>query len=496
MIAIGSNIGTGLFIGSGAALQKGGPAALILAFALIGCTLFIMMQCLGEMTVVLPVSGSFTRYANRFVERGLGFAMGWQYWLCWVSVFAAEATAANIIMQYWTTSVPPAVWISIFILINLAVHAFPVRLFGEVEFYVSTLKVISVLIFIVVMWVIMAGGGPDGRKHGGENWVDPGALMNGFPGIAAVFVTAAFSCGGTEMVGIVAGESAFPRYNIPRAIRTLMWRILIFYITSLLFITFVVRADNPRLLGGSSVSASPFVVAIEGAGIAVLPHILNAVVLVCVCSVGSVSIYISSRVLLALAEDEMAFKAFARTDRQGRPYMAIAFTGLIAAGISYLNVDARGAEVFSWFTSISGMAFFLAWMVIIVCNWRFHAALKAQGDTTLERRFAYRATLWPWMSIAGFVAIVFMVGCQFYVCLYPVGGAAPDPAKFFSGFIGVPIFLVMWAGYRVVYRTSFIALKDIDLQTGRRSMDPVEEKMLEDYAALPLKKRLISYFHF
>jgi len=215
MIAIGSNIGTGLFIGSGAALSRGGPLSLILGFFLIAITLFIMMQSLAEMAVHFPVSGSFTRYATRFVDPGLGFAMGWQYWMCWVSVFAAEATAANILVGYWTQDVPVAVWISVFIVINLTIHCFPVRVFGEVEFFVSTLKVVSVLGFIVVTWVIMAGGGPDGRRHGGEYWVDPGAIANGFQGLASVFVTAAFACGGTEMVGIVSGETVHPRYSIP-----------------------------------------------------------------------------------------------------------------------------------------------------------------------------------------------------------------------------------------------------------------------------------------
>ena len=504
MIAIGSNIGTGLFIGSGAALQRGGPAALIAAFLLIGITLFIMMQALGEMAVIFPVSGSFTRYATRFIDPALGFAMGWQYWLCWVSVFAAEATAANILVQYWTSDVHTAVWISIFILINLAIHLFPVRVFGEVEFVVSTLKVISVLVFIVVIWVIMAGGGPTGRKYGGEYWVDPGALANGFHGLASVFVTAAFACGGTEMVGIVSGETQNPRYNLPRAIRTLMWRILIFYITSLLFVTFVVPSTHPDLLGGKNAGSSPFVIAIKTAGIRVLPDILNAVVLICVCSVGSVSIYISSRVLVALAEDGMAWIRFSQTDREGRPHYALIFTSVIGSGISYLNVDATGARVFNWFTSLSGMAFFLAWLVIIASNFRFHAAMRTQGLASWKsERFAYTATLWPWLPLAAFLAVLGMVCCQFYVSLYPVGAPAgwtPNAETFLGGFIGVLIFLVMWAGAKIVmWRTwgwGFVKLDEVDLKSGRRETDPTEMRMLEEYEALGWGRKVLSYVHF
>ena len=150
------------------------------------------------------------------------------------------------------------------------------------------------------------------------------------------------------MVGIVAGEAAHPRYNLPRAIRTLMWRIFIFYIVSMLFLTFVVRYDSDQLVGGKNAKSSPFVIAIEDAGIEVLPHILNAVVIVCVCSVGSTSVYIASRTLKAMAEDGFALKIFERTDSKGRPYAALIFTGLVSTALSYLNVDSTGAMVFGW----------------------------------------------------------------------------------------------------------------------------------------------------
>lgn len=163
-----------------------------------------------------------------------------------------------------------------------------------------------------------------------------------------MFVTAAFAAGGTEMVGVVAGEAAFPRYNLPRAIRTLMWRIFIFYIVSMLFLTFVVRYDSQDLVGGKNANSSPFVLAIKDAGIQVLPHILNGVVMVCVCSVGSTSIYIASRTLKAMSEDGFAWKFFGRTDSRGRPYAALIFTGLIATVLAYLNCSSTGAVVFSW----------------------------------------------------------------------------------------------------------------------------------------------------
>ncbi|KAI9809034.1 MAG: hypothetical protein M1825_002323 [Sarcosagium campestre] len=499
MIAIGSNIGTGLFIGSGKALHTGGPLALVMAFLLIAIVLTIMMQCLGEMAVLIPVSGSFTRYATRFYDPALGFAMGWQYWLAWVAVFGAESSAFVLLINYWDTreNMTP-LWISVFLVINLLIHFCPVRIFGEVEFVVSAMKIVSVIAFIIVVWAIMGGAGPKGRTHGGEYWrlegLDNG-LANGFKGLAAVFVTAAFACGGTEMVGIVAGEAQHPRYNLPRAIKTLMWRIFIFYVVSMLFLTFVVKYNDDNLIGGKNANSSPFVLAIKTAGIQVLPDLLNAVVMICVCSVGSTSIYIASRTLKSMAEDGFAFKVFARTDRKGRPYMALIFSGAIATVLSYLNCSSTGALVFTWFSAISGMAFFIAWLVIIASNWRFRAALKAQNDDALDRQFAFKASWHPYPSIFAFVAIVFMVICQFIVSVWPIG-AKPSAANFFSNFLGVPIFLFMWLAYKIIYRTKWQKLTEVDLQTGRREEDPVEVELLEKYEALPKGKRALSYLHF
>ncbi|KAI9774234.1 MAG: hypothetical protein M1835_006057 [Candelina submexicana] len=499
MIAIGSNIGTGLFIGSGKALHTGGPLSLVLGFLLIGISLTIMMQCLGEMAVVLPVSGSFTRYATRFYDPALGFAMGWQYWLCWVAVFGAESSAFVLLINFWNESKAlTPLWITIFLFINLMIHFCPVRIFGEVEFVISAIKVVSVTVFIIVVWCIMGGAGPNGQKRGAEYWKLDGlhnGIHSGFKGLASVFVTAAFATGGTEMVGVVAGEAEHPRYNLPRAIKTLMWRIFLFYIISMLFLTFVVRYDNSSLVGGSNANSSPFVVAIKDAGIQVLPHILNAIVMLCVCSVGSTSIYISSRTLLAMAEDGFAWKFFGKTDKQGRPYNALIFTGACGMILAYLNCSSTGAEVFSWFSAISGMAFFIAWLVIIACNWRFHAALKAQNDDTLQRPNAYRAFWWPWLSIGAFASFFFMVICQFIVSVWPIK-AKSSASTFFSNYIGVPIFLVMWAAYKLIFRTKWQKLTEIDLKTGRREPDPEEIAKLEHYASLTKGQRILSYVHF
>ncbi|RDW72192.1 hypothetical protein BP5796_08226 [Coleophoma crateriformis] len=328
MIAIGGNIGTGLFIGSGKALHTGGPLALVVGFFMVSVSLTMMMQCLGEMSVIFPIP--FTRYASRFIDPALGFAVGWQYWLCWVSIFGAESSAFVILINYWNNDphLTP-LWISIFIVLNIAIHLAPVRVFGEVEFIVSSLKVVTVCVFIIIVWCIMGGAGPTGHRHGAEYWHLPGldhGLNNGFRGLASVFVTAAFAAGGTETVGVVAGEAQNPRYNIPRAVCTLMWRVFIFYVVSMLFLTFVVRYDADTLVGGSNANSSPFVLAVRQAGILTIPDLLNAIIMVCVVSVGSTSIYTSSRTLKGLADEGFAFPCFKKTDQHGRPCIALVFS--------------------------------------------------------------------------------------------------------------------------------------------------------------------------
>lgn len=506
MIGIGSTVGTGLFIASGTGLAHGGPLALLLCFLVVGLLLFTTMECLCEMAVLYPVSGSFTRYATRFISPAVGFALGWQYWLCWVSVFVAEATAARIIIQYWTGPsgiIVQGMVVTAFTVIILIVHCFPVRVFGEVEFVMGVTKIVAIVILIIVSWTIMGGGGPRGRVHGGEFWVEPGALAHGFHGLASVFTIASISYGGPEVVGIVSGETKYPRLNLPRAINSLMWSLIILYLTSLLFITFLVPYTHHALLGeGASepyISVSPFVIAVKEAGITMLPDMLNAVLLVCVLSVGCVAIYIPSRVLVTLSEDGMAWRRFKEIDRAGRPRIAIAFTGLVAGALSYVDLSAKGEVLFAWFSSLSGASFFIVWNVILATNFRFHDAMTAQGrGGWVNERFAYRATLWPWLPVAGAISWVFVGGSSIYAVLYPVGGpdSTPEWKAVLGSLLSIMFFIAMMGSYMVLAGGRLIKLEQIDLSSGRREKDPEEERLLEEeYKRGGVVRRLLSYVH-
>lgn len=503
MIGIGSSVGTGLFIASGTGLAQGGPLALLLGFLIVGFTLFTTMECLCEMAVLFPSSGSFTRYATRFISPAVGFALGWQYWLCWVGVFVVEATTASTIIHDWTGSssdVVKGVAVTAFISIILLIHCFPVKIFGEVEFVMGAVKIIAIVVLIIVTWVIMGGGGPKGRIHKGEYWADPGALAHGFHGLASVFVYAAFSYGGPEALGILSGEIKHPRLTLPKAIKSLMWSVIILYLTSLLSITFLVAHNNPSLLKGLEyVSVSPFAIAAKEAGIAVLPDIMNAVLLVCVLSVGCVAVYIPSRVLVALSEDGMAWEGFKEIDRAGRPRRAIVFTGLIVGALSYINLTSKGEELLHWFISLSGSAFFLAWNIIIATNFRFHDAMTAQGmGGWVHERFAYRATLWPWLPGAAALTWVVIGGSAIYSSLYPIESvdSTPDWKAFLNNILSLLLFLAMLGGYMLLAGGGLIKLEQVDLVSGRRGEDPEEERLLEkEYEREGLVRRLLNYVH-
>jgi yeast amino acid transporter len=289
--------------------------------------------------------------------------MGWNYAMGWLVVLPLELTAAGITISYWNSGINVGVFITIFLILLTAINLAGVRGYGEAEFVFSIIKVVAVVGFIIVGIVIDAGGGPNHIKLGSQYWTDPGAFANGFKGVCSVFVTAAFSFAGTELVGLAAAECENPRRTLPRATKQVFWRITIFYMVSLSIIGCLVPYNNPQLLNGTSsvdVKASPFVIAIQNAGIKVLPSIMNAVILISVLSVGNSSTYGSTRTLTALAEIGQAPALFAYIDKKGRPLVTLVLA-LVLGCLAYINIAPVGATVFNWLLALSGLSSFFTW---------------------------------------------------------------------------------------------------------------------------------------
>ncbi|PCH05908.1 Amino acid/polyamine transporter I [Penicillium occitanis (nom. inval.)] len=500
MIAIGGSIGTGLFVSSGSVLNSGGPASLVIAYILIGAMLYCTVHALGEMAVLYPVAGSFAAYSTRFLDPAWGFAMGWNYALQWLVVLPLEIVAASITIQYWNSGISPAAWVSIFLVLIIAINFFGVRGYGEAEFVFAIIKVTAVVGFIILGIVLNCGGGPQGGYIGAHYWYDPGAFHNGFKGLCSVFVNAAFAFSGTELVGLAAAETANPRKSVPTAIKQVFWRIALFYIVALTIVGMLVPYDDKRLLSGKSsvdAKASPFVIAIQNAGISGLPSVMNVVIMIAVLSVGNSAVYGSSRTLAALAEQGQAPRFLAYIDRQGRPLFAIIIASALGF-LAFLAASSKEGEAFAWMMAISGLSSIFTWGSICLAHIRFRSGWKAQGHTLDELPFKSQVGVYG--SWVGFIFNILVLIAQFWVGFAPVGYSdmsTTDLVKsFFSAYLAAPIVIAFYIPYKLWYRTPFIKALQMDLNTGRRDLDIrelIEEERAEQ-AAWPAWKKLWHWF--
>jgi len=487
MIAIGGSIGAGLFVGSGGALSTGGPASVLLGFMIVGAMLCCTVQALGELAVLYPVNGAFFAYGCRFIDPAWGFAMGWDYAIGWLTVLPFEITAAGITISYWH-EYNIGIWIGTFLTLLVIVQVFGVRGYGEVEFVLSVIKITAVLGFIILGIVINCGGvKSDHRGYiGARYWHDPyQAFRNGFKGFCSVFVTAAFAFGGTELVGLAAAEAEDPRKTLPTATKQVFWRITFFYVVSLFIVGLIVPSNSDVLLGssGANTKASPFVYAIQLAGIKGLPSVMNAVITISVLSVANSCTFGSTRTIQALAANKMAPKFLAAIDKKGRPIACIILQ-LLFGLLAFINEASVGSTVFTWLLALSGLSYFFCWGSICLSHIRFRHAWKLQGHTKDE--LPYQAQFGIIGSYVGLFLNVIALMATFYVSLFPVGGS-PSAEYFFETYLAAPIIIALWVFWKCWTRFEgpiWVAYRDMDLETGRREF--------EDREPLPERKKSIA----
>lgn len=394
-LAIGGAIGTGLFIGSGTALRTGGAAGLVMGWGIMGTMIYSMVMALGELAVIFPVSGGFNTYATRFIDESFGFATNINYMLQNLVVLPLEIVGASLTVNYWNTPTKyNDAFVALFWIAIVIINFFGVKGYAEAEFIFSIIKVVTVVGFIILGIVLICGGGPVGGYIGGRYWHDPGAFVGDttgrqFKGCCSVFVTAAFSFQGSELIGLASAETANPRASVPKAAKQVFWRITLFYIISLTLIGCLVPYTDPRLIGSSSddATASPFVIAIVSHGIRGLPSVVNVVILIAVLSVGNSAIYTCSRTLCSLAQQGFLPKRFGYIDRRGRPIFGIVFASLFGLIAFVAESDVEG-EVFNWLLAISGLSSLFTWGGICLSHIQFRRALAAQGRDTDEIPFA------------------------------------------------------------------------------------------------------------
>jgi amino acid transporter len=433
--------------------------------------LYCTMQALGELAVLFPIPGSFSTYATRFLDPAWGFALGWNYALLWVIVLPIEIVAATATIEYWNHNrINNDAFVPIFLILIVSINLFGVKGYGEAEFFFSTIKISAIVGFIILGIILNIGGDPDGGYIGGRYWSKPGAFNHGFKGFCSVFVTAVGAFTGTELVGLAAAETVSPRKSLPTAIKQVMWRISLFYIVSLTIVGLLVPYDEPRLLMGKSDSdatASPFVIAIHNAGIQGLPSVMNVVIMITVLSVGNSSIYGSSRTLAALAQQGQAPRILGYIDRKGRPIVsicAVSTFGLLAFVASSLEVSG----IFNWMLAISSLSAVFVWSSICIAHIRFRKGWQIQGHTLDQ--LAFRSQPGIWGSWFGLIINCLVLTAQFWTAVWPIDyddlSVKERVISFFQAYLTMPIVVVLYMSYKVVYRTRLIRSYDMDLHSG------------------------------
>lgn len=394
LIALGGAIGTGLFLGISQSIKLAGPSV-ILGYAIAGFIAFLMMRQLGEMVVQEPVSGSFSHFAYKYWGSFAGFMSGWNYWVLNILVCMAELSAIGLYIQYWWPEIPTWASALVFFLLINGINLLHVKLFGEMEFWFSIVKILAILAMIGFGSYLLATG-TAGPQAGISNlWALGGFFPFGVEGLVMAMAVIIFAFGGIELFGITAAEARDPDKTLPKAVNQIIYRILIFYIATL-FVLFALFPWNQMAEGGS-----PFVMvfaSLDSQGVATM---LNFVILTAAVSVYNGTSYCSSRMLLGLAQQGNAPKFLKKINKNGIPTNAVlvsAFVTVLCVILNYIFPE----KAFGLLMMLVVAAIVINWIVISWTHLKFCKAMLAQGETTKFPSIAY--------PFSNYLCIVFMLG--------------------------------------------------------------------------------------
>ncbi|MFF9455729.1 amino acid permease [Streptomyces flaveolus] len=394
-MALGSAIGTGLFYGSSESIQAGGPAVL-LAYLIGGAAVFLVLRSLGEMAVASPSAGSFGEYATRHLGPLAGFTTGWTYAFEMVIVCVADITAVGVYMGFWFPDVPRWIWVLAAVLLIGALNLVSVKVFGELEFWLSLVKIVAIVAMILVGIAVIAFGLGSGDGHVGLSnlWSHGGFFAGGADGFVMSFAVVMFAFGGTEIIGVTAGEAESPEKTIPSAVNSIPVRIILFYVLTLAVIMSITPWQD------IDASGSPFVEIFAGVGLKSAAAVLNLVVLTAALSAINSDIFAAGRTMFGLAERRQGPAVMLRVTRNGVPWVTtLVMIGALLLGV-LMNVLMPG-RIFLIISSIATFATVWVWLMILLTH------VRARGTMSAEERASLRfpAPFWPYGQIA---AIVFM----------------------------------------------------------------------------------------
>ncbi|MGW9857398.1 amino acid transporter, AAT family [Staphylococcus hominis] len=459
MIAIGGAIGTGLFVATGSVVSQAGPGGAILAYLLIGIMLYFLMSSIGELATFYPVSGSFSSYATRFIDPSIGFTMGWLYYILWSLVSSVDVMVASNVLFFWDVFkfFSPLVWSLIFITIIFLLNIFTVKAFGETEFWLSLIKVVTIIVFIVV-GILMIFGILGGHTYGFENYTKGQApFVGGLSGFLAVLLVAGFSVGGTEVVAVTAGESDNPEKTMPKAVKQVFWRILLFYVLSIVVIAAIIPYTDPLLLNkNQSVSQSPFTIVFDRIGIAFAASIINAVILTSLLSAANSGMYTTSRMLFSLSNEKQAPKFLNKLNNKTKlPMRAIVTTYILVVAIIIL-ANFYANAVFS-LLNIIGSLVIIVWAISAWAQIRLRRGIKHQGKD-INTLLPYKSPLFPLGPIIVFATLIFLYFGNSIGDLF--NGNIGD---FFTNIMPLVILALIFIVHKLIRKTKFVKLDNMDL---------------------------------
>ncbi|MFE1246044.1 amino acid permease [Fictibacillus sp. NPDC058756] len=404
LMSLGAAIGVGLFLGSASAIEMAGPAILF-AYALGGAVMFMIMRALGEMAIHQPVAGSFSRYARNYIGPLSGYLTGWNYWFLWIVTCMAEITAVGIYMKMWYPDIPTWIWALAALVIMASINLLAIKAYGEFEFWFALIKIVAIVLMIVTgLGMIIFGFGNGGVATGISNlWENGGFAPNGVKGILMSMQMVMFAFLGIEMIGVTAGEVKNPEKSISKAVNTVFWRILLFYVGALFVIMSIYPWDQIGTQG------SPFVLTFEKIGIGQAAGIINFVVLTAALSSCNSGIFSTGRMLFNLAEQKQAPAKLHSVGKTGVPSTAILVSAaalLVGVVLNYLVPE----KVFVWVTSISTFGAIWTWSVILISQLKFRKGLSDEEKAELK----FKMPLYPFGSYIALAILIFVVGIMAY----------------------------------------------------------------------------------
>jgi arginine/ornithine permease len=453
MISLGGCIGTGFFLGSGYTIHEAGPLGAILSYLVGGLIMYLTMLCLGELSVAMPVSGSFQTYTTKFIGPATGFSVGWLYWLGWAVTVALEFLAAGQLMLRWFPESPVWMWCAIFALLIFLLNALSAKAFGEAEFWFSSIKIFAIILFIIVGGAAMFGfidikGAQEAPLL--SNYLAEGLFPNGVTALLITMITVNFAFQGTELIGIAAGESENPEKTIPKSIKQTVWRTLFFFILSV----FILAGMIPMETAG--VVESPFVVVLDSIGVPYSADIMNFIILTALLSVANSGLYAATRMLYSLSKEGMASPTLGKVNHRGVPMNALLIT-LAISGLSLLSSVVAAKTVFVWLLSLAGLGAQIGWIAITASHLAFRRAYIRQGGRVEDLKF--RVPLFPFLPIVALSAnCIVMISLAF------------DPAQRMALYCGTIFFISCYIVYHFRIKKNQIlhtSEQEVQLHSGK-----------------------------